>query len=69
MEEMPQDSLTTENRAIVLDFVDIVPGQRAIRRALEKHVCEDHVQHSWRITNGRENTVIALEAMFAQTGM
>lgn len=55
-----------QNRAIVADFVDIFMKQRAIRAAFEKHVATDYIQHSAGIANGRENAIVALEAMFAR---
>lgn len=58
--------LTARNRAIMIDFVDILYAQRQPRVAFEKYVHVDYVQHNPIIADGRENALKWLEPVFSK---
>ena len=53
------------NREVMKDFAEIFYHQRDVRRAFEKHVVEDYIQHNPTIADGRETAIIALHDKFA----
>lgn len=55
---------TERNRENLTGFLDLFLNKRAIRAAFEKYALPNYIQHSSGIENGRENAIIALEAMF-----
>lgn len=54
------------NREVMADFLNLFLEKREIRAAFEKHMSVDYIQHSVGIDSGRENGIVALEAMFAR---
>ena len=60
---MPSDSEI--NREVMRDFAEIFYHERDVRRAFEKHVVEDYIQHNPTIADGRETAIIALHDKFA----
>ncbi len=59
-------TLTRTNRAIICDFADSFYRQRAVRKAFEKYVVPDYVQHNPGIVDGREAAIVFLEPMFSR---
>ncbi len=57
--------MTIDNREIVADFAEIFFHQRDVRRAFEKHVVEDYIQHNPTIADGREAAILSLHDKFA----
>ncbi|MCW2392139.1 putative SnoaL-like aldol condensation-catalyzing enzyme [Sphingobium sp. B1D7B] len=61
-------ALTARNRALMIDFVTILYEQRDPRRAFERYVHEDYIQHNPIIADGRENALKWLEPVFSKAG-
>ena len=59
-------SLTEDNRAIVLRFVDLFYRQKNVRKAFATFVADDYVQHNPNIPDGREAAMKVLEPMFSR---
>ena len=62
----PLASPTEANRAIVEDFARIFYTERDVRRAFERHVAPDNIQHNPGIADGREAAIKALTPMFSR---
>lgn len=62
------ETLTERNRATVGDFVREFYTERNVRRAFERYVAEDYIQHNPGIQDGREAAIAALEPKFSATG-
>ena len=56
---------TSINREIIKDFAEIFYHERNVRRAFEKHVVENYIQHNPTIADGRETAILALHDKFA----
>jgi len=54
-----------DNREIITDFAEIFFHERDVRRAFEKHVVEDYVQHNPTLPDGREVAINALHDKFS----
>jgi predicted SnoaL-like aldol condensation-catalyzing enzyme len=57
--------MAIDNGVIVRDFAEIFFHQRDVRKAFEKHVVENYVQHNPTIADGREAAIIALHDKFS----
>jgi predicted SnoaL-like aldol condensation-catalyzing enzyme len=57
--------MAIDNRLIVRDFAEIFFHQRDVRKAFEKHVVENYVQHNPTIADGREAAIVALHDKFS----
>ncbi len=62
----PLASPTEANRAIVEDFARLFYTERDVRRAFERHVAPDYIQHNPGIADGREAAIKALTPMFSR---
>src|SRR5690606_31451663 len=58
--------VTSRNRAIMADFVQILYEKREPRTAFEKYVHEGYIQHNPIIADGRENALKWLEPVFSK---
>jgi predicted SnoaL-like aldol condensation-catalyzing enzyme len=50
-------SRTQQNRVIVLAFVELLYRRRQVRRAFERYVIAEYVQHNPKIADGREAAI------------
>ena len=57
--------MAIDNRLIVRDFAEIFFHRRDVRKAFEKHVVENYVQHNPTIADGREAAIVALHDNFS----
>jgi predicted SnoaL-like aldol condensation-catalyzing enzyme len=62
------ETLTERNRATVGNFVREFYTERNVRRAFERYVAEDYIQHNPGIQDGREAAIAALEPKFSAPG-
>jgi len=58
----------TDNRKLIEAFIDLFMRELKVREAFEKYVHDDYVQHRPGFPDGREGTILALEALFAGMG-
>ncbi len=56
--------MTSPLHAMIADFADLFYTQRQPRRAFEKYVSPDYIQHSPNITDGPEAALAMLEPLF-----
>jgi predicted SnoaL-like aldol condensation-catalyzing enzyme len=61
-------SATERNRAVIDDFVELFYRRREVRRAFERHVASDYIQHNPGLPDGRDAAVSALEPKFSAPG-
>ena len=54
-------SVQEANKALVCDFYDMVFNQRQPRRAFERYVAIDYIQHNPKAAQGRESAIIFIE--------
>jgi predicted SnoaL-like aldol condensation-catalyzing enzyme len=57
--------MAIDNREIVRDFAEIFFHERDVRRAFEKYVVEDYIQHNPTIADGREAAITSLHDKFS----
>ena len=53
-----------DNRRVVEDFVHVFYVERDVRKAFERYVAQDYVQHNPNIADGREAAIQALTPLF-----
>jgi predicted SnoaL-like aldol condensation-catalyzing enzyme len=53
----------SENKAVVLAYLDLMINQRRVGEAMERYVAPEYVQHNPKMPGGRDATTAALEAL------
>lgn len=56
--------VTSRNRAVIEDFLDLFMVQKRVREAFEKHAAPGYIQHSPGFADGRDGTVTGIEQLF-----
>lgn len=59
---------TEINRKLVHEFARVFYQEKDVRRAFERFVAPDYIQHNPGIADGREAAIAALSPMFAAPG-
>ena len=62
------DDPESRNREVVHDFARMFYQERDVRRAFEKHVAPDYIQHNPGVADGRDAAIAALDPMFSNPG-
>ena len=60
--------MTTTNRQIVEEFLDLINRHLRVREAFERYVSEDYIQHNPTAGNGREDAIALIEKLAATPG-
>jgi predicted SnoaL-like aldol condensation-catalyzing enzyme len=56
---------TEQNRQIVSEFIELFYNQKKVRKAFDKYVSDQYIQHNPSIGNGKEAAIEMLEPKFS----